>query len=351
MKGFYHIVTFGCQMNKNDSEHIAGMLTLDGYQPCKEPAAANILVFNTCAVRDRAERRVYGQVAHYGAMRKKQQLNMKIFLAGCMPAYKKAELKKELPYLDGFIEIEEARQYPALRQESSTAWISIMYGCNNFCSYCIVPYTRGREKSRSEQDIIEEIGQLELAKYDYLCLLGQNVNSYCGQNGGFPALLARIIKEFPVLRRIGFLTSHPKDMSEELIELISSEPKIDRELHFPIQHMNNRILKLMNRGYTYEQYVELVEKIRARVPNVKISTDLIVGFPSETEEEFRELLTGVQKIGFYRVITAAYSIRSGTKAADLPGMLDEETKNRRLKELNAVVKNKAAINQKNVDNL
>ncbi len=351
MKGFYHIITFGCQMNKNDSEHIAGMLTVDGYKPCAEPEKANILVFNTCAVRDRAERRVYGQVAHYGAMRQKQQLNMQIFLAGCMPAYKREELKKELPYLDGFIDMEEARQYPAVREDVTTAWVSIMFGCNNFCSYCIVPYTRGRERSRSEEEIISEIGQLDLKKYDYLCLLGQNVNSYRGQMGDFPALLALIIKEFPALQKVGFLTSHPKDMSEELIKLIAQEKKIDREIHFPIQHMNNRILQLMNRGYTYEHYVDLVKKIRAQAPDVRISTDLIVGFPSETEAEFKEVLAGVKKIGFYRVITAAYSIRSGTKAAELPGGLDEETKNRRLNELNEVVKNYAKIYQKDVDNL
>ena len=213
-----------------------------------------------------------------------------------------------------------------------------MFGCNNFCSYCIVPYTRGREQSRSETEILREIGNLELKKYDYLCLLGQNVNSYQGEKGDFSNLLTEILNNYPDLRKIGFLTSHPKDISDKLIELIAREKRIDRELHFPIQHTNNRILQLMNRGYTYERYLALVEKIRAAAPNVKISTDLIVGFPSESEQEFQELLADVKKIGFYRVNTAAYSVRSGTKAADLPDIIDEKTKQRRLNELNKIIK-------------
>lgn len=347
---YYQIITFGCQMNKNDSEHLAGMLEFQGYKETNEPEKANVIVLNSCAVRDKAERRVYGQLANLNHLRETKKLKMQLFLSGCMPAYKKDVLKKELPFLDGFIDIEEARQYP-LRRKSHQAWVTIMDGCNNFCAYCIVPQARGPEKSRPVKDILNELKQIDFKKYHYVCLLGQNVNSYQGQGEDnklvdFPELLQLIIDRVPDIPKIGFLTSHPKDMSEKLIEILANN-KIDRELHLPVQHLNDRILKLMKRGYTVKKYLDLIHKIRSKVPDIKISTDLIVGFPSETEREFKDLLQGIKKIGFYRINTAAYSIRSGTEAAEYPGQIIEKIKKERLNKLNEQVKKYALINKKN----
>ncbi|MDC0977710.1 MiaB/RimO family radical SAM methylthiotransferase [bacterium] len=350
----FHIITFGCQMNKNDSEHLAGMFVFNGYQKTTDVKKANILILNTCAVREKAELRVYGQLAQINAQRKKLKLDQKIYLAGCMPAYNKEKIKKEIPYLEGFIDIEEARQYPAIRADDHKAWVSIMYGCDNFCSYCIVPYVRGRERSRTVDEIKNEIRELDHEKISYVCLLGQNVNSYCphplapsprnhmkSRGEGkirFANLLEAIIQGVPKLKKIGFMTSHPKDLSDELIEVIAKYPKIDRELHLPVQAMNNRILKLMNRGYTIEEYKKLVSKLRKRVPSVRISTDLIVGFPTETEAEFQVTLNEVKESGFHRIITSAYSPREGTKAAEMEGQIEKEIKNRRLNELNEVIR-------------
>lgn len=338
-------------MNKNDSEHIAGMLECQGYKETADIEDANIVVMNTCAVRDKAERRVYGQLSNYDYLRRQKSLNMKLFLTGCMPAYKQETLKKELPFLDGFIDLKEARTYPAKRF-SNEAWVTIMYGCDNFCSYCIVPYVRGREKSRPVEEIIEEIKKLDLKKYTYICLLGQNVNSYrgvdaAGKKYDFPQLLQKIIDDVPEIKKIGFLTSHPKDMSGELIDVITKNPKIDREIHLPLQHANNRILKLMNRKYTYGKYKTLVKRIRKKIANVQLSTDLIVGFPGETEKEFKALLDCVKELGFFRVNTAAYSVRTGTAAAKMTGQLPEKLKNERLNKLNEYVKKYVLINQKN----
>jgi tRNA-2-methylthio-N6-dimethylallyladenosine synthase len=258
-----------------------------------------------------------------------------------MPAYNKEALQKKLPFLDGFIEIADARKYPARRANSRQAWIAIMSGCNNFCSYCIVPYARGREKSRSVEEITAELERIDYAKQDLLYLLGQNVNSYAGTLAGkiidFPSLLEKIILDYPQVPHLNFMTSHPKDMSDHLIDLIAKYPKIDREIHFPLQAGSNRILRLMNRGYTYEQYQSLVGKLRAKAPDVRISTDLIVGFPGETEEEFQDTLRAVKELKFDRVNTAAYSARSGTASAEMSGQLSPEIKALRLQKLMKVV--------------
>ncbi|GBR72338.1 tRNA (N6-isopentenyl adenosine(37)-C2)-methylthiotransferase MiaB [Candidatus Termititenax spirochaetophilus] len=327
-------------MNKNDSEYLAGMLEFNGYKPAAVPEQANILVLNTCSVRDKAERRVYGQLAKFQYLRRTQNLDQKIFLSGCMPAYDKAEIKKRAPFLDGFLEIEEAKQYPPRRADSAEVWVTIMQGCDNFCAYCIVPYVRGRERSRSAEDIAAEINRVDFAGHEILFLLGQNVNSYSGTNSGqkisFPQLLQKILRECPAVPRLTFLTSHPKDMTGELIETIAENKKIDREIHLPAQAGNDRILQLMNRGYTSAHYLDLLTRIRARVPDAKISTDLIVGFPSETEAEFQDTCRLVETQNFFRVNTASFSARKGTAAAALPplaqGVIDE-----RLNKLNKLV--------------
>ena len=320
----YWIVTFGCQMNKNDSEHLAGLLEFNGHKLASNPEAADILVFNTCSVRDKAERRVYGQLDKYNYLRKKNNSVQKIFLSGCMPEYSKEEIKKRAPYLDGFLTVEEARQYPPRRENSPEAWVTIMQGCDNFCAYCIVPYVRGRERSRAAEEILAEINNISFARHEVLFLLGQNVNSYAGAYAGekisFPRLLELILQEVPKIPKLAFLTSHPKDMTDGLIEIIAKNKKIDRELHLPAQSGNDRILQLMNRGYTVNHYRVLVQKIRAQIPDIKISTDVIVGFPGETEKEFLDTCTLVKELGFFRVNTAGFSPRAGTAAAALPSL-------------------------------
>lgn len=335
----YHIVTFGCQMNKNDSEHIAGMLEFQGLKPGTEESA-DVLVYNTCAVREKAEIRVVNHLKRWQYLRTRKGKQVELYMAGCMPAYNKEKLQKQLPFLNGFIDVAEARQYPARRKASPEAWVSIMSGCNNFCSYCIVPYTRGREKSRAVETILNEIGTIDFSKHEIVFLLGQNVNSYTGtyqdRHITFPRLLELILQQYPLIPKLGFLTSHPKDMSDELIEVIARYPKMDREIHFPLQAGNDRILQLMNRGYTYAQYKSLVEKLRARAPRVRIATDLIAGFPSETEAEFQDTLKAVQELDFYRVISAGYSPRQGTAAAKME-LLPQEVVDERLLRLNDLV--------------
>ncbi|GBR77478.1 tRNA (N6-isopentenyl adenosine(37)-C2)-methylthiotransferase MiaB [Candidatus Termititenax dinenymphae] len=336
----YHIITFGCQMNKNDSEYLAGMLEFNGSKPVDDPQAADILILNTCSVREKAERRVYGQLEKFNFLRKKNNPTQKIFLSGCMPAYSQDEIKKQVPFLDGFLSAEEARRYPPRRAAAQEAWVTIMQGCDNYCAYCIVPYVRGRERSRDAEEIVAEINAIDWRQREILFLLGQNVNSYSGkfQNNkiSFPELLQIILRECPAVPRISFLTSHPKDMTEELIEVIAENEKIDREIHLPIQHGNDRILKLMNRGYTRQHYLELIAKIRARIPAAKISTDIIVGFPGETEAEFQDTYELVKRSGFFRVNTAGFSARTGTSAAkmeQLPQIVIDE----RLGRLNSLI--------------
>jgi len=318
------------------------MLEFNGHKPAAAPERADVLVFNTCAVRDKAERRVYGQLAQYNYLRKKNNSAQKIFLSGCMPVCSPAEIKKQAPFLDGFLSVEEARQYPPRRAASPEAWVTIMQGCDNFCAYCIVPYARGRERSRPAEDILAEIRKIDFAKYEVLFLLGQNVNSYAGTHNGigisFPQLLELLLREVPAIPKLAFLTSHPKDLTDELIELIARYEKIDREIHLPVQSGNDRILRLMNRGYTVEHYRGLLAKLRAHAPDVRLSTDVIVGFPSETEDEFLDTCRLLEEVKFFRVNTAGFSPRQGTAAAEMP-LLPQEVIAERLNRLNNLLKN------------
>ncbi len=337
-------------MNKNDSEHLAGMMEFSGYTESPTPEKADIWLLNTCAIRDKSERKLYGQLNILNHLREKSGKNQKILVTGCVPAYDQDKVLKKAPFVDEIVDISEARQYPAKRKDKS-AWISITYGCNNFCSYCIVPYTRGPEVSRPVEDILQELASLDFSKYENIVLLGQNVNSYQGASAhetttSFAELIQIIIEEFPDIPQIDFLTSHPKDVSDELISLIANTSKIGRELHFPLQAGNNRILQLMNRKYTYENYLELVAKIRKADPNILISTDLIVGFPGETQDEFEDTLKAVKEGGFYRINSAAYSPRAGTKAAKMANQLPEEEKNSRLNILNKLIKEYAIVHNK-----
>ncbi|SHH02530.1 tRNA-i(6)A37 thiotransferase enzyme MiaB [Thermosyntropha lipolytica DSM 11003] len=359
----YMILTYGCQMNVRDSETIAGLLEAMGYTATDEEKEADLIVFNTCSVRHSAENKVFGKVGEViGLKRKKPELL--IAFGGCMAQTPEARsiLKKqgvdvifgthnihELPYLleeayttgkqvirvwekaEGIIE-----DLPVRRQSGISAFVNIMFGCDNFCSYCIVPYTRGRERSRHPDDIIREVKLLAREGYKEVTLLGQNVNSYgkgLEEKVDFADLL-KMVCEVEGILRVRFTTSHPKDMSDKLIDTIAREEKMCEHVHVPLQAGSNRILKRMNRHYTREHYLALTARIRDKIPGVAITTDLIVGFPGETEDDFADTLDMVKKVRFDAAFTFMYSPRSGTKAAEFTDQVPLEVKKARLERLN-----------------
>jgi tRNA-2-methylthio-N6-dimethylallyladenosine synthase len=343
----YFIQTYGCQMNKNDSEHIAGFLEASGYFPAQDEAQASMVVLNTCSIRDKSERKAFGKFYELQHDRKKanpytQAKKQSLAIAGCMPGHDLEGVEKKLPFLDFFIDVHEARKFPAKREVNDTAWVTIQNGCNHFCTYCIVPYSRGQETYRSVEEIVQEIEKIPKEKYRAISLLGQNINSYRGfwhaqdKVADFADILT-IAHEHIGDCRLEFLTSHPKDMDDRAIAAMASLPKLHHEIHIPVQAGANRILKRMNRGYTREFYIELVNKIRTQMPHAKISTDIIVGFPGETEAEFVETCELIKQIGFFRVNTAAFSVRPGTPAARMTEQLDEVTKSLRLQRVMKVV--------------
>lgn len=346
--------TFGCQMNARDSEKLVGVLENIGYVE-KQDEDADFVIFNTCTVRENANHRVYGRLGQLHA-RKKKNPHMMIALCGCMmqEAHVVEKLKKSYSFVNlifgthniyKFSELivsaltsdrmvidiwkdtdKIVEDLPAERKYSFKSGVNIMFGCNNFCSYCIVPYVRGRERSRSPKDIVREIEQLVADGVVEVMLLGQNVNSY-GRNLEEPMTFAQLLQEIEKiegLRRIRFMTSHPKDLSDELIEVMKNSKKICRHLHLPLQSGSSRILKLMNRRYDKEQYLALVEKIRAAVPDISLTTDIIVGFPGETEEDFLETMDVVEKVRYDSAFTFIYSKRTGTPAAAKEEQVPEE---------------------------
>ena len=358
----YHIVTYGCQMNLHESEKIAGILRSCGYECESGLEEADVVVFNTCCIRENAENHAFGNI---GSLKKLKKSNPSLIIAvgGCMAqeAGKAAWLKSKFPFIDilfgthnlpelgelierkrrekkTIISLKEERVATEdgvvpVRTSYPNAWVNIMYGCNNFCSYCIVPYVRGREKSRRPEDILKEVSSLVEEGYKEITLLGQNVNSYSGEGGmRFPELLekaAEIEGDF----RLRFMTSHPKDFSAELVQVIKRNPKICRQLHLPAQSGSNRILSLMNRRYTRETSLSEIALLRREVPDCEVTTDLIVGFPTETEEDFRETLSLVDAADFSSAFTFVYSPREGTKAAVMEGQIAEETQKDRIMRL------------------
>ena len=345
----YHIVTYGCQMNVHDSERIAGMLSELGYTQIDDIGLADIVVFNTCCIRENAENHAYGNIGMLKKL-KAARRDMIIAVGGCMPQQigKADVLHKKFPYVDiifgthnlgklkDYIELKQGRKKAVIEiQESEgavteddrplrtsypNAWINIMYGCNNFCRYCIVPYVRGRERSRTPEDILAEVRRLAADGVKEVMLLGQNVNSY-GKNLETPvsfAELLRMVNEVEGIERIRFMTSHPKDLSDELIQAMADCDKVCKYLHLPVQSGSDEILRRMNRHYTKESYMELVRKARAAMPDITLSTDIIVGFPGETEEDFQGTLELVKKVGYMQLFTFIYSKRTGTKAAEMP---------------------------------
>ena len=342
------VTTFGCQMNAKDSEKLCGVLKECGFELLEDEQSADLVLMNTCTIRDNANQKVYGHLGVLHHMKKKNK-DLKIALCGCMMQeksvieklkesyrfvdlifgthniFKFAELLYRMYTEDGMIvDIWEStpeivEDLPTVRKYSFKSGVNIMFGCNNFCTYCIVPYVRGRERSREPEDIVNEIKNLVADGVVEVMLLGQNVNSYgrgLKESISFAQLLKRV-EDIEGLERIRFMTSHPKDLSDELIDVMASSKKICRHLHLPLQSGSNRILKAMNRRYTKESYLALVEKIRDRIPDIAISTDIIVGFPGETKQDVDDTIDVVIKSGFENAFTFIYSKRTGTPAAEM----------------------------------
>ena len=352
---YYTVVTFGCQMNARDSEKLEGILEAVGYQKTEQEERADFVIYNTCTVRENANQRVYGRLGYLGKQKKKHP-HMMIALCGCMMQEEHVveKLKKSYRFVDlifgthnifRFAELlcqamnsdrmvvdiwkdtdQIVEDLPVDRKYSFKSGVNIMFGCNNFCSYCIVPYVRGRERSRNPEDILKECRTLAADGVTEVMLLGQNVNSY-GKNLNPPVTFASLlsqVEQIPGIKRIRFMTSHPKDLSDELIQVMSQSQKICSHLHLPLQSGSSRILKKMNRRYTKEQYLELVDRIRAAVPDISLTTDIIVGFPGETEEDFQETLDVVRKVRYDSAFTFIYSKRSGTPAAIMKDQVPPE---------------------------
>ncbi len=352
---FAFIQTFGCQMNAKDSEKLIGILRQTGFEESPQQEEADLILYNTCTVRDNANQKVYGHLGYLQTLKKKRP-HLIIGLCGCMMQeaqvvekiqksysfvdlvfgthniYKLAELlygrlKGKSMVIDIWESTKQSvEELPARRKYAFKSGVNIMYGCNNFCSYCIVPYVRGRERSRQPEEILDEIRRLAADGVKEVMLLGQNVNSY-GKTLEEPMSFARLLRQVAQIdgvERIRFMTSHPKDLSDELIEAMRDCKKVCRHLHLPLQSGSSRILEQMNRHYTKEQYLDLVERIRQAVPEISLTTDIIVGFPGETEEDFQETLDVVRKVGFDSAFTFIYSKRTGTPAAAREDQIPEE---------------------------
>ena len=359
----YHIVTYGCQMNAHDSEKLAGMLEAMGMTAAPTREEADFVLHNTCCIRDNAERKALGNVTWLKEI-KKIRPSLLIGVCGCMVQEKgmAEKILNQYPFIDlafgtgnqyklpellyraaekreRVVAVEEeqstlAEGLPIRRESPWQAYVTIMYGCNNFCTYCIVPYVRGRERSREPGDILREVEQLVRDGTKEIMLLGQNVNSYGRElAGGWT--FARLLREAAKtgIPRIRFMTSHPKDLTDELIETIAQTPSVQRHFHLPAQSGSDRILKAMNRHYTAEKYLDRAEALRAAVPDIGLTTDLIVGFPGETEADFEDTLALVEKVDYDSAFTFIYSPRVGTPAASLPGQIPPEVSAERIDRL------------------
>ena len=352
----FFIETYGCQMNIADSELIASILIEAGHQEVEQIEKADLLIFNTCSVRAHAENRVLGRIQSEKS-RKKTNPSLKIGVVGCMAQRIGKELIEENTDIDFVLGVDQYQNLPEIIQEIDNkqylldldshqiykgiqpsyhsdycAYITIMRGCNNFCSYCIVPYVRGRERSRPWQDIVQETIFAGKQGRKDVTLLGQNVNSYFHSDVNFPSLL-RKLNEVDEIYRLRFITSHPKDLSDELIEAMAISAKVCEHIHLPIQSGNNKILQAMNRKYTVEHYLELINKLRNYIPNIAITTDIMTGFPGETESDFRQTLKVLEEIGFDDAFCYKFSPRSGTVAANLPHQISEQERLERLQRM------------------
>ena len=357
----YLILTYGCQMNENDSQRLGGLLQKIGYEETDVMEEADAILLNTCCVRESAELKIYGKIGEIKGL-KRDKPSLIVGVCGCMAQKNQKALFKRAPHIDFVVgpnnlhdvpniiaQIGEERKHilatddgintesdhvPTVRKQGMTAWVPIMYGCNNFCTYCIVPYVRGRERSRTIAEICAEIEGLAEDGCREVTLLGQNVNSYGkGTNEGDFADLLRAVNEIKGIERIRYMTSHPRDMSQRVIEAVRDCEKVCDHFHLPVQAGSDILLKRMNRGYTTEYYRDLVRRIREANPNATLTTDLIVGFPGETDELFEETLAFVKEMRYDAAYTFLYSKRSGTPAAEMDEQVDIKVKKARLQKL------------------
>lgn len=343
----YNVLTYGCQLNESDSEKLSGMLSSMGLKASSggELDDADVIVFNTCSIRENADRHLFGNLGVFKTL-KKNDRDVVIAVGGCMMKVPEnvERIKKSYPYVDLVFDPQQLHRFPMLmrdairkdkqlvnisaddyiaednffpidRKRKIRALVPIMYGCNNFCTYCIVPYARGRERSRDFNEIVKELSELASQGYKEVMLLGQNVNSYKGAGGETFADILRAASDFKEFSRVRFMSSHPKDLSDEVIDIMASRPNVEKHLHLAMQSGSNKVLKAMNRPYTIERFQEIVDKFRAKVEGGSLTTDIIVGFPGETDEDFEETLVAVDKAKFDACFTFQYSARPGTKAA------------------------------------
>ncbi|RSD27949.1 tRNA (N6-isopentenyl adenosine(37)-C2)-methylthiotransferase MiaB [Mesobacillus subterraneus] len=373
----FYIRTFGCQMNEHDTEVMAGIFLALGYEPTDSVEDANVILLNTCAIRENAENKVFGELGHLKHL-KREKPDLLLGVCGCMSqeesvvnkilktynqvdmifgthnihrlpnilseAYMSKEMVIEVWSKEGDV----IENLPKVRRGNIKAWVNIMYGCDKFCTYCIVPYTRGKERSRRPEDIIQEVRQLAAQGYQEITLLGQNVNAYgkdfTDMEYGLGDLMDEIRKiDIP---RIRFTTSHPRDFDDHLIEVLAKGGNLMDHIHLPVQSGSTEVLKIMARKYTREQYLELVRKIKAAIPNVTLTTDIIVGYPNETDEQFEETLSLVREVGYESAYTFIYSPREGTPAAKMVDNVPMEVKKERLQRLNALVNEQSAQSMK-----
>ena len=375
MQGRYKILVYGCHMHIADAERMEGQLQAAGYARTEETANADIILINTCCVRETAEDKVYGKI---GEVKKIKEKNPKLIfgIAGCMAQKEGDNLMRRAPHIDfvlGTGKVQEltriiaeiraehspvvdvalsdseiAEDLPVARGGKFSAWVPIMYGCNNYCTYCIVPYVRGRERSRAPEEVVAEVRRAVAEGYREVTLLGQNVNSYGKDHkeADFADLL-RMVDEVEGIRRVRFMTSHPKDISDKLIDTIKSGAHICEHIHLPVQYGSSRLLKAMNRGYTVEKYRERALRVREALPEASLTTDLIVGFPGETEEDFAQMLAFLREMRYDSAYTFLYSKRSGTPAATMANQVADDVKharlNRLMEEQNAISR---AINER-----
>ncbi len=363
MTGTYHIITYGCQMNEHDSENIAGLLEALGYEHCDDPYKADITVINTCSVRDNADKRFFGTLGQFKKV-KKSNPEFMLCVCGCMPQQPRVveEINKRFSWVDIVFGTQNIAKLPELieqrqktgkrvraivdnnpsidedemrpvRMHSHKALVNITYGCNNFCTYCIVPYTRGREKSRMLSAVCDEITRLASDGVKEVMLLGQNVDSYKDAAGHSFADLLRAVNEIEGIERIRFMTSHPKDISDEMIECFRTCDKLCHNIHLPLQSGSDRLLKRMNRHYDRTAYLEIIDKLRSVAPDITISTDIIVGFPGETEEDFEDTLDMARRVRYDSAFTFIYSPREGTPAAKFEDQIPEDVCHERVDRL------------------
>ncbi|KGX83592.1 tRNA (N6-isopentenyl adenosine(37)-C2)-methylthiotransferase MiaB [Pontibacillus marinus] len=366
------IRTYGCQMNEHDTEVMAGILADMGYETTYDQQEADIILLNTCAIRENAENKVFGEIGHLKSL-KRENPDLILGVCGCMSQeesvvnrilqkhqfidlifgthniHRLPQLLKEALFGKEMVvdvwskEGDIIENLPRQRKGNIKAWVNIMYGCDKFCTYCIVPFTRGKERSRLPEDIIQEVRHLAAQGYKEITLLGQNVNAYgkdLDMEYGLGDLMDEIHKiDIP---RVRFTTSHPRDFDDRLIEVLAKGGNLLDHIHLPVQSGSSEVLKIMNRRYTRERYLDLVRKIREAMPNATLTTDIIVGFPNETEEQFQETLTLVEEVGFEGAYTFIYSPREGTPAAKMQDNVPQEVKKERLQRLNAVVNHQAA---------